>query len=124
MWGGMDPHQLMAGGRGGRYYPVDSPHDPRLMFSFQDLHRRYEGAPESAKTKALQTVIEMKASVCVCVFVESEPQTLVFFLRRIPLIIITKVSHSSNCHVELVILHYLDWGQQDFFFEEEKIKLY
>uniref|UniRef100_A0A8C7LAE5 Uncharacterized protein n=1 Tax=Oncorhynchus kisutch TaxID=8019 RepID=A0A8C7LAE5_ONCKI len=27
----------------------------------QELHRRsYEGAPESAKTKALQTVIEMK----------------------------------------------------------------
>ncbi|XP_051976793.1 ELKS/Rab6-interacting/CAST family member 1-like [Xyrauchen texanus] len=28
----------------------------------EDLHRRYEGAPESAKTKALQTVIEMKDS--------------------------------------------------------------
>ncbi|XP_041111378.1 ELKS/Rab6-interacting/CAST family member 1 isoform X3 [Polyodon spathula] len=26
----------------------------------EELHRRYEGAPESAKTKALQTVIEMK----------------------------------------------------------------
>jgi len=66
----MDPHQLMAGTRGGRYYAVVSPHDPRLMFSSQDLHRRYEGAPESAKTKALQTVIEMKASVCVCVCCE------------------------------------------------------
>lgn len=65
----MDPHQLMAGGRGSRYYPAVSPHDPRLVFYSQDLHRRYEGAPESAKTKALQTVIEMKASVCVCVFV-------------------------------------------------------
>ncbi|XP_051974997.1 ELKS/Rab6-interacting/CAST family member 1 [Xyrauchen texanus] len=28
----------------------------------EDLHRRYEGAPESSKTKALQTVIEMKDS--------------------------------------------------------------
>ncbi|XP_018585569.1 ELKS/Rab6-interacting/CAST family member 1 isoform X3 [Scleropages formosus] len=28
----------------------------------EELHRRYEGAPESAKTKALQTVIEMKDS--------------------------------------------------------------
>ncbi|XP_076861436.1 LOW QUALITY PROTEIN: ELKS/Rab6-interacting/CAST family member 1 [Brachyhypopomus gauderio] len=28
----------------------------------EDLHRRYEGAPESGKTKALQTVIEMKDS--------------------------------------------------------------
>ncbi|XP_053097635.1 ELKS/Rab6-interacting/CAST family member 1 isoform X6 [Pangasianodon hypophthalmus] len=28
----------------------------------EDLHRRYEGAPDSAKTKALQTVIEMKDS--------------------------------------------------------------
>ncbi|XP_066523206.1 ELKS/Rab6-interacting/CAST family member 1 isoform X1 [Hoplias malabaricus] len=28
----------------------------------EDVHRRYEGAPESAKTKALQTVIEMKDS--------------------------------------------------------------
>ncbi|XP_022527522.1 ELKS/Rab6-interacting/CAST family member 1 isoform X8 [Astyanax mexicanus] len=28
----------------------------------EDLHRRFEGAPESAKTKALQTVIEMKDS--------------------------------------------------------------
>lgn len=28
----------------------------------QELHRRYEAAPESTKTKALQTVIEMKAS--------------------------------------------------------------
>lgn len=64
MWGGLDPHQLTFGGRGGRFCPVVSPHDPRLMFSPQDLHRRYEGGPESAKTKALQTVIEMKASVC------------------------------------------------------------
>ncbi|RXN25721.1 ELKS Rab6-interacting CAST family member 1-like isoform X1 [Labeo rohita] len=51
----MDPHQLMAADKGGCYYPVVSPHDPRLMFSPQDLHRRFEGAPESAKTKALQT---------------------------------------------------------------------
>ncbi|XP_036373702.1 ELKS/Rab6-interacting/CAST family member 1-like isoform X2 [Megalops cyprinoides] len=28
----------------------------------EELHRRYEGTPESAKTKALQTVIEMKDS--------------------------------------------------------------
>ncbi|XP_027007204.1 ELKS/Rab6-interacting/CAST family member 1 isoform X7 [Tachysurus fulvidraco] len=28
----------------------------------EDLHRRYDGAPDSAKTKALQTVIEMKDS--------------------------------------------------------------
>ncbi|XP_048863268.1 ELKS/Rab6-interacting/CAST family member 1 isoform X3 [Brienomyrus brachyistius] len=28
----------------------------------EELHRRYEGAPESAKTKALQTIIEMKDS--------------------------------------------------------------
>lgn len=26
----------------------------------QELHRRYEGTPESTKTKALQTVIDMK----------------------------------------------------------------
>lgn len=29
----------------------------------QELHRRYEAAPESTKTKALQTVIEMKVHV-------------------------------------------------------------
>lgn len=29
----------------------------------QELHRRYEAAPESTKTKALQTVIEMKVNV-------------------------------------------------------------
>ncbi|GAA6074350.1 ELKS/Rab6-interacting/CAST family member 1 isoform X1 [Tachysurus ichikawai] len=28
----------------------------------EELHRRYDGAPDSAKTKALQTVIEMKAT--------------------------------------------------------------
>uniref|UniRef100_A0A3B3R2W0 ELKS/RAB6-interacting/CAST family member 1 n=1 Tax=Paramormyrops kingsleyae TaxID=1676925 RepID=A0A3B3R2W0_9TELE len=28
----------------------------------EELHRRYDGAPESAKTKALQTIIEMKDS--------------------------------------------------------------
>uniref|UniRef100_A0A3Q2GK44 Uncharacterized protein n=1 Tax=Cyprinodon variegatus TaxID=28743 RepID=A0A3Q2GK44_CYPVA len=28
-----------------------------------ELHRRYEAAPESTKTKALQTVIEMKVNV-------------------------------------------------------------
>uniref|UniRef100_A0A3Q2QWZ3 Uncharacterized protein n=1 Tax=Fundulus heteroclitus TaxID=8078 RepID=A0A3Q2QWZ3_FUNHE len=27
-----------------------------------ELHRRYEAAPESTKTKALQTVIEMKVA--------------------------------------------------------------
>lgn len=33
----------------------------------QELHRRYEGTPESIKTKALQTVIDMKVSCPVCV---------------------------------------------------------
>lgn len=28
----------------------------------QEMHRRFENAPDSAKTKALQTVIEMKVS--------------------------------------------------------------
>lgn len=32
----------------------------------EELHRRYEGAPDSAKTKALQTVIEMKDSKIGC----------------------------------------------------------
>lgn len=33
-----------------------------LMFLLlkQEMHRRFENAPDSAKTKALQTVIEMK----------------------------------------------------------------
>lgn len=35
----------------------------------QELHRRYEAAPESTKTKALQTVIEMKVNVCFFVVV-------------------------------------------------------
>lgn len=29
----------------------------------QELHRRYEGTPESTKTKALQTVIDMKVMI-------------------------------------------------------------
>ncbi|XP_056311982.1 ELKS/Rab6-interacting/CAST family member 1 isoform X3 [Danio aesculapii] len=36
--------------------------DKEMGLLREDLHRRYEGAPESAKTKALQTVIEMKDS--------------------------------------------------------------
>lgn len=32
-----------------------------LLRTQQELHRRYEGTPESTKTKALQTVIDMKA---------------------------------------------------------------
>ncbi|KAI4900804.1 hypothetical protein NFI96_026034 [Prochilodus magdalenae] len=49
--------------RGRHHVPMAAvPHDPRLMLPPQEIHRRYEGAPESAKTKALQTVIEMKAS--------------------------------------------------------------
>lgn len=31
-----------------------------VVLSEQELHRRYEGTPESTKTKALQTVIDMK----------------------------------------------------------------
>ncbi len=31
-----------------------------LHVTQQELHRRYEGTPESTKTKALQTVIDMK----------------------------------------------------------------
>lgn len=63
---------------GGGKHPVQktppSPDTCLLFFSSclilpQELHRRYEGAPDSAKTKALQTVIEMKASVCVSVYV-------------------------------------------------------
>lgn len=45
-----------------------------LYLAQQELHRRYEGTPESTKTKALQTVIDMKVRiekekcvlVCVC----------------------------------------------------------
>lgn len=40
------------------------PHpDRRGVCVPQELHRRYEAAPESTKTKALQTVIEMKVHV-------------------------------------------------------------
>lgn len=39
---------------------LPSPADARSVFVPQELHRRYEAAPESTKTKALQTVIEMK----------------------------------------------------------------
>lgn len=35
----------------------------------QELHRRYEGTPESTKTKALQTVIDMKVRIYLCVCV-------------------------------------------------------
>lgn len=67
MWDGVDPRQLMAGVVGAHYIPAVSCPDPCLVFSPQDLHRRYEGAPDSAKTKALQTVIEMKVGfVFVC----------------------------------------------------------
>ena len=34
----------------------------------QELHRRYEAAPESTKTKALQTVIEMKVNMSCWLF--------------------------------------------------------
>uniref|UniRef100_A0A8C1M4S8 ELKS/RAB6-interacting/CAST family member 1 n=1 Tax=Cyprinus carpio TaxID=7962 RepID=A0A8C1M4S8_CYPCA len=36
--------------------------EKEIVLLREDLHRRFEGAPESAKTKALQTVIEMKDS--------------------------------------------------------------
>ncbi|XP_026082872.1 ELKS/Rab6-interacting/CAST family member 1-like isoform X6 [Carassius auratus] len=36
--------------------------EKEMVLLREDLHRRFEGAPESAKTKALQTVIEMKDS--------------------------------------------------------------
>lgn len=39
------------------------PTDRRGVCVPQELHRRYEAAPESTKTKALQTVIEMKVNV-------------------------------------------------------------
>lgn len=39
-----------------------SPADHRGVCVSQELHRRYEAAPESTKTKALQTVIEMKVN--------------------------------------------------------------
>lgn len=69
MWdGNVDLRLLGAAARGRHHVPVlANPHDPRLLLPPQELHRRYEGAPESAKTKALQTVIEMKASVLVFV---------------------------------------------------------
>lgn len=67
MWHGVGPRQLRAGFVGGHYIPAVSSPDPSLMFSHQDLHRRYESAPDSAKTKALQTVIEMKVGLA-CVF--------------------------------------------------------
>ena len=63
MWpGGMDPRLLRASLAGGGQLEgvcVSGP-DPRLVYPPQELHRRYEAAPETAKTKALQTVIEMK----------------------------------------------------------------
>lgn len=34
-----------------------------LHLTQQELHRRYEGTPESTKTKALQTVIDMKVRI-------------------------------------------------------------
>lgn len=42
--------------------PCLSPADHRGVCVPQELHRRYEAAPESTKTKALQTVIEMKVN--------------------------------------------------------------
>nr|XP_055047206.1 ELKS/Rab6-interacting/CAST family member 1 isoform X8 [Misgurnus anguillicaudatus] len=36
--------------------------EKEMVLLREEVHRRYEGAPESAKTKALQTVIEMKDS--------------------------------------------------------------
>uniref|UniRef100_A0A9J8BD12 FIP-RBD domain-containing protein n=1 Tax=Cyprinus carpio carpio TaxID=630221 RepID=A0A9J8BD12_CYPCA len=36
--------------------------EKEMVLLREDFHRRFEGAPESAKTKALQTVIEMKDS--------------------------------------------------------------
>ncbi len=44
--------------------PSVSPADHRGVCVSQELHRRYEAAPESTKTKALQTVIEMKVNMC------------------------------------------------------------
>lgn len=52
-------------------HPHPSPHPLSLSSADrhgvcvpQELHRRYEAAPESTKTKALQTVIEMKVNLC------------------------------------------------------------
>lgn len=45
-----------------------SPADHRGVFISQELHRRYEAAPESTKTKALQTVIEMKVNMFLIIF--------------------------------------------------------
>lgn len=45
-----------------------SPADHRGVFVPQELHRRYEAAPESTKTKALQTVIEMKVNMFYLIF--------------------------------------------------------
>ncbi|TRY55445.1 hypothetical protein DNTS_004881, partial [Danionella cerebrum] len=53
---------LSAKAKALHFHPTLSPHGPPLMFTPQDLHRRFDGAPDSAKTKALQTVIEMKDS--------------------------------------------------------------
>lgn len=45
-------------------HPLSLPStDRRGVCVPQELHRRFEAAPESAKTKALQTVIEMKVNV-------------------------------------------------------------
>lgn len=34
-----------------------------FISAVQEMHRRFENAPDSAKTKALQTVIEMKVRI-------------------------------------------------------------
>lgn len=39
----------------------------------QELHRRNQHQPESAKTKALQTVIEMKVHFCSLFFLLDAP---------------------------------------------------
>uniref|UniRef100_A0A7N8XRW6 ELKS/RAB6-interacting/CAST family member 1a n=1 Tax=Mastacembelus armatus TaxID=205130 RepID=A0A7N8XRW6_9TELE len=40
--------------------PLHNIYNVCLLMTQQELHRRYEGTPESTKTKALQTVIDMK----------------------------------------------------------------
>lgn len=50
-------------------YPPSLPSvDRRGICVPQELHRRYEAAPESTKTKALQTVIEMKVNMHCAIF--------------------------------------------------------
>lgn len=64
------PPPPMASSPGPRSSSLHPSLHPRSMLSAdccgvyvpQELHRRYEAAPESTKTKALQTVIEMKVN--------------------------------------------------------------